>query len=152
MSVSESPTHQASVDRFWDNYLFILEKNAIPKNSIPWYRKHAEAYIRANKNTPLSSQTGQDIDCYLNAKGRLPELKEWRFRQIADAMRLLFTELIQSQWSKSYDWFQWRAFARELESDHPSLMRDKMQTLAALSHRRVINIFFVLERSILKPI
>ncbi len=124
MSPNESLTHQASVDRFWDNYLFILEKNAIPKNSIPWYRKHAEAYIKANKNTPLSSQTGQEIDCYLNAKGRLPKLNEWQFRQIADAIRLLFTELIQPQWSESYDWFQWRAFARGLESDHPSLMRD----------------------------
>jgi integron integrase len=124
MSLGKSPAHQISVDRFWDNYLIILKKNAIPKNSIPWYRKHAEAYIKVNKSTPLSNQTGQDIDCYLNAKGRLPELKEWQFRQIADAIRLLFTELIQPQWSESYDWFQWRAFARELEPDHPTLMRD----------------------------
>ena len=124
MSLNKSNQHQVSVDRFWDNYLFILKKNAIPKNSIPYYRKHAEAYIKANKKTPLSRQTGQNIDNYLNAKGRLPELKEWQFRQIADAIRLLFTELTQPQWSESYDWFQWRAFARELESDHPSLMRD----------------------------
>ena len=124
MSQDNSPAHQISVDRFWDNYLFILKKNAIPKNSIPWYRKHAESYINANKNTPLSSQTGQDIDRYLNAKGRLPGLKEWQFRQIADAIRLLFTEIIQPQWSNSFDWFQWRAFAKELEPDHPSLMRD----------------------------
>lgn len=124
MPQGKSAAHQISVDRFWDNYLFILKKNAIPKSSIPWYRKHAEAYIKANKNTPLSSQTGQDIDDYLNTKGRLPGLQEWQFRQIADAIRLLFTELIHPQWSESYDWFQWRAFARELESDHPSLMRD----------------------------
>jgi len=124
MSSGKSPTLHTSIERFWDNYLFILKKNAIPKKSIPWYRKHAEAYIKANKNTPLNSQTAQDIDCYLNAKGRLTNLKEWQFRQIADAIRLLFTELIQPQWSKSYDWYQWRAFARELESDHPSLMRD----------------------------
>ncbi len=124
MSSGKEPVPLASVERFWDNYLFILKKNAVSKNSIPWYRKHAEAYIKANKNTPLSSQTGQDIDRYLNAKGRLPGLKEWQFRQIADAIRILFTDLIQPPWSKSYDWFQWRAFSRELESDHPSLMRD----------------------------
>ena len=124
MSQGKLPAHRGSVSRFWDNYLFILKKNAISKSSIPWYRKHTEAYIKANKGTPLIDQTAQDIDRYLNAKGRLPELKEWQFRQIADAIRLLFTELIQPQWSKSYDWFQWRAFSRELESDHPSLMRD----------------------------
>ena len=38
MSPSESPTHQASIDRFWGNYLFILENISIPKTSIPWYR------------------------------------------------------------------------------------------------------------------
>jgi len=106
MPQNKLSAHQISVDRFWDNYLFILKKNAIPANSIPYYRKHAEAYINANKNTPLSTQTSQNIDRYLNAKGRLPELKEWQFRQIADAIRLLFTELIQPQWSESYDWFQ----------------------------------------------
>ena len=120
MSSGKVPTQNLSVERFWDNYLFILKKNGVHKNSIPWYRKHAEAYIKANKNTPLSSQTGQDIDRYLNAKGRLSGLKEWQFRQIADAIRILFTDLIQPSWSKSYDWFQWRAFSRELESDHPS--------------------------------
>ena len=124
MPKNKLSAHQISVDRFWDNYLLILKKNAIPTNSTPYYRKHVEAYIKANKNTPLSTQTSQNIERYLNAKGRLPELKEWQFRQIADAIRLLFTELIQPQWSKSYDWFQWRAFARELEPDHPSLMRD----------------------------
>lgn len=124
MSPGKSTSHQKSIDRFWDNYLFILKNNAIPKNSIPYYRKHTEAYIKANLNTPLSSQTSQDVDRYLNAKGRVAELKEWQFRQIADAIRLLFTELVRPQWSESYDWFQWRAFARELEPDHPSLMRD----------------------------
>ena len=124
MSSRTPDAYRASVERFWANYLFILQKNAIPKNSIPWYRKHAEAYIKACKDAPLSKQTAQDIDDYLNAKGRLKELKEWQFRQIADALRLLFSELVQPPWSKSYDWFQWRAFARELEGDHPSLMRD----------------------------
>ena len=32
--------------------------------------------------------------------------------------------MIQPQWASEYDWFQWRAFARDLEPDHPSLMRD----------------------------
>ena len=72
MSSTQTPGHHASVERFWDNYLFILEKNNIPKNSLPWYRKHIEAYIKANKGTLLSGQTGEDVDHYLNAKGRLP--------------------------------------------------------------------------------
>ena len=124
MSRNELPENQVAIDRFWDNYLFVLEKHSIPKKARPWYRKHVEAYIKSCSGTPLSLQTSQSIDRYLNAKGRLPELKEWQFRQISDALRLLFVELVRPQWSKSYDWFQWRAYARELEPDHPSLMRD----------------------------
>ncbi len=106
MSQNDSPAVQASIENFWDNYLFILEKNTIPAKSRPWYRKHVEAYIKANNNIPLNTHTGQHIDRYLNAKGRLPQLKEWQFRQIVDALRLLFSELIRTQWSTSYYWFQ----------------------------------------------
>ena len=139
MSRSKPSSHYSSVERFWDNYLIILKKNGVHKRSIPWYRKHAEAYIRAHKETRLSKQTAHDVDCYLNAKGRLAGLEEWQFRQIADAIRLLFSELIQPAWSESYDWFQWRAFARELEADHPSLMRDAdPKTLVAPSSNQHI--------------
>lgn len=70
MSLSNSPEHQAAIDRFWANYLFILKKNNVPAKSIPWYHKHVEAYIKANECTPLSLHTGMDIDRYLNAKSR----------------------------------------------------------------------------------
>lgn len=33
-------------------------------------------------------------------------------------------ELLRPNWAANYDWYQWRAFARALESDHPTLMRD----------------------------
>ena len=61
---------------------------------------------------------------HLIAKGRNTSLEEWQFRQIADALRLLFCDLIRPAWAKHYDWYQWRAFARDLEPDHPSLLRD----------------------------
>ena len=76
MPQNKLSAHQISVNRFWDNYLLILKKNAIPANSMPYYRQYAEAYIKSNKDTPLSAQTGQNIDRYLNTKGRQPELKE----------------------------------------------------------------------------
>ena len=78
-------------------------------------------YIASHKDLRLANHLPENIDRYLNAKDRHPDLKEW---QIADALRLLFSELIQPQWASEYDWFQWHAFARDLEPDHPSLMRD----------------------------
>ena len=73
MSSGKLSEHHTSVERFLDNYLFILRKNSVPKGSIAWYRKHVEAYIKTNKSRPLCDRTGLDIDCYPNAKDRLPE-------------------------------------------------------------------------------
>ncbi len=50
MSSTKAPTHHASVERFCSNYLFILEKNSIPKDSLPWYRKPVEACIKTERN------------------------------------------------------------------------------------------------------
>ncbi len=111
------------VERFWHNYLSILEKARIHKAAIPWYRKHVEAYIRASQDR-LAKHKAADLNDYLNAKGRLTGLPEWQFRQIADALRLLFCELVRPAWAEDYDWYQWRAFARQLEPDHPTLLRD----------------------------
>jgi integron integrase len=88
-----------------------------------------EAYIKAHPGRRLSSHLPAQIDDYLNAKGRLPALPEWQFRQIADALRLLFCECVRTDWAMAYDWYQWRAFARQLEPDHPTLMRDANPSL-----------------------
>jgi integrase len=89
-----------------------------------WYRKHVEEYIRAHSEVKLQHHQPQHVDKYLTVKGRLPQIREWQFRQIADALRLLFCELIQLEWADQYDWYRWRAYAKELESDHPTLLRD----------------------------
>lgn len=124
MSEKSADAHQKTVDRFWRNYLSLLQKHSIQKRSQPWYRKHVEMYIASHKGLRLANHLPENIDRYLNAKGRLPSLTEWQFRQIADALRLLFCELIQPHWAFEYDWFKWRAFARDLEPDHPLLMQD----------------------------
>ena len=121
---NDTEDHHHAVDRFWHNYLFLLEKNSVPERSRRWYRKHLEAYIAAHPGVKLQTHEPHFIDDYLNTKGRLKHLQEWQFRQIADALRLAFCQLIRTDWASSYDWYRWRAYARELEPDHPSLLRD----------------------------
>ena len=117
MSRNPSGASPRAVQRFWHSYFTILEKSSMPVRTRPWYRKHVEEYIRAHPGYRLADHLPHDIDEYLAAKGRLGSLQEWRFRQIVDALRLLFTELITTRWADAYDWAQWRAFARSLEPD-----------------------------------
>ena len=142
MKTQTDAAFRRSVDRFWHNYLSVLEKFSIPIKARPWYRKHVEEYISAHQGVKLHAHSARHIDKYLVAKGRLTKIEEWRFRQIADALRLLFKELIQPAWAESYDWYQWRAFSRELESDHVTLMRDaNPSTLVAPNNNPLIRKF-----------
>lgn len=104
MSDKETAVQQIAIDRFWHNYLSILEKHSVPERSRPWYRKHAEMYISSHKSIRLAEHTQEMVECYLPAKGRLPNLKEWQFRQVADALRLLFCDLLNPHWAAEYDW------------------------------------------------
>lgn len=124
MTENPSGAPSRAVQRFWHNYLSILEKSSVPARTRPWYRKHVEGYIRAARGRRLADHRPADIDDYLAAKGRLGHLQEWQFRQIVDALRLLFCELVAAPWAAGYDWLRWRAFARTLEADHATLARD----------------------------
>lgn len=124
MSGNTDTEYQWLVNRFWHNYLSIMENFSIPAKARPWYRKHIEEYLSAHQGVKLQHHSPHHIDDYLYAKGRMIDLPEWRFRQIADALKLLFKELVHPPWANEYDWYHWRAFARELEPDHPTLMRD----------------------------
>ena len=132
-SKNNADEHRYSVELFWHNYLSILEKSNIPKGARKWYRKHVEMYIEAHADTRLRHHSPSLVDKYLNAKGRLAELEEWRFRQIADALCLFFCELIRPAWALEYDWYRWRALSRNLAPDHPSLMRDGDPALVVAS-------------------
>ena len=95
MKVGHTDIDQHAVDRFWHNYLSILDNNTIPLRSRACYRKHVEMYIAAHGNKRLAAHTPQIIGDYLIAKGKNQSLKEWQFRQIADALRPLFCEMIR---------------------------------------------------------
>ena len=129
MSNNAADNHQHAIERFWHNYLSILEKTAIPQRSRKWYRRHVEMYIAAHVEIKLSQHLPEHVDMYLTAKGRLSDLEEWRFRQIADALRLLFCELIRPACAISHHRPRARVLARELAPDHPTLMRDGSNTL-----------------------
>ncbi len=124
MSLQNTAVDPAAVERFWSNYLSILKKSRVPKGAAKWYRRHVETYIRSYEGLRLVQHAARDVDNYLNAKGRMPGLEEWRFRQLVDALRILFAKQLRLEWALSYDWAGWHIFARELEQDHPTLARD----------------------------
>jgi hypothetical protein len=72
MTEESARSARYAIDRFWHNYLSIVEKSSIPNRARRWYRQHAEAYIKAHKSTRLAEHMPQLVDSYLNGKGRTP--------------------------------------------------------------------------------
>lgn len=109
---------------FWRNYLNMLDKQRVPARARPYYRQWCQDYIRAYPDERLMTHTSRHVETYLSAKGRLPQLQDWRFRQIADALRCLFLHLLKLDWAADFDWQHWMVLSRDLPPEHATLMRD----------------------------
>ncbi len=69
--------NQQAVDRFWHNYMSILENSSsVHTKARVWYRRHVQDYITAHQGVKLQHHLPQNIDTYLIAKGRMQVLLE----------------------------------------------------------------------------
>jgi len=113
------------VSRFWD--LYIAKSKCYKTNPVVlhWYVKHVEFYIRSHESR-LKTHTAEDVDKYLQVKGRNAHLKDWQFCQIVDALRILFVDVLALPWSAAYPWDDRIAQARSLPSSHASIVRQPL--------------------------
>lgn len=124
MSSAERGAESPQVVLFWRNYLYTLEKQRVPERARPYYRQWCQDYIRTYPDERLKTHTARHVETYLSAKGRLPNLQDWRFRQIADALRCLFLHMLKCDWAARVDWQYWLSLSRDLPPEHATLMRD----------------------------
>ncbi|WP_078118457.1 integron integrase [Thiosocius teredinicola] len=139
MSSSQGDTTSRAIELFWHNYFSVLERSRVSVDVRPYYRKHIERYINAHRGLKLADHLPAQVNRYLTERGRDTYLKEWQFRQIVDALRLLFCGLVSPDWAASFDWLAWKVYARTLAADHVTLSRDaRPGELAAPTHNVLV--------------
>lgn len=109
--------------RFFDKYLSLLDKHAIPEKQRRWYVKHVEAFIRAQNGRKIKTLSGSDLTAYFDVLGRENRLAGWQFSQRITALRLLYCELLATQVCSEVDWQYWLDSAQSLDSEHPTVAR-----------------------------
>ena len=114
-----------SVSRFWENYINISKSYGVKSSVLNWYVRHAEEYIKANNTIRLSAHSPALLEEYLRSKGRNKHLKDWQYKQIIDALRILFTGLVRVPWAKSFAWDDWLSAAEQLPGGHASIAREQ---------------------------
>ena len=76
----------------------------MPEGARRWYVKHVEIFIKAHPDHRLAELQAADIAKYLEELGRKPDMPDWRFRQVIDALRILYTEIIRPDWASAFNW------------------------------------------------
>ena len=66
------------ITRFWDNYREKLETYGVKPAVWRWPVQQAEHYINAFPDRRLATHTAQDIEHFLQGKGRNARLKDWQ--------------------------------------------------------------------------
>ncbi len=85
-----------AASRFRDKYISKTTSYNVPGSARRWYVRPAEVFIKAHSGRRLATLTADDIENYLKEKGRSrsEKLTDWQFRQMVDALRILFTGLV----------------------------------------------------------
>ena len=111
---------------FWQRYVSQIKSRDVAQISIRWYVKRVEDYMNAYPEVPLQRHSAKEVDKYLTNVGRDSRLQTWQFRQVIDALRILFVDLVGSSWAREFPWDYWRETSAELPSTHPTVARDYM--------------------------
>jgi len=136
MSTIDSET--TSISRFWDCYIEQLNKRTIKRSCQRWYVNHVEQLIAAHPELRLAQHTSVSIEAYLHSLGRQHSLKDWQWAQHVSALNILFCDLLQASWAKTFDWSFWQNSGRSLEASHPTIARESIPVraigISACSH------------------
>jgi integron integrase len=116
-------TRTTSVERFWDRFIDLAQKNGVKENAVRWYVRHAERYLKAFSGRRLAEHTREDVTGYLESVGRIDGIEEWQFRQIVEAVRTLLVTA-NAKVLGEVDWAYWLDSARTLATDHPTIARE----------------------------
>ena len=66
------------ISRFWKTYIVKLNTYGIKPKGARWYIRHAEQYLRTFPDRRLATHTVQDVEQYLQDKGRKAGLEDWQ--------------------------------------------------------------------------
>lgn len=93
-----------NIARFWDKYIEKTISYGVKSDAARWYVKRCEQYIKHHEPLRLIEHTPEIIHRYLEKLGRNIQLEDWQMIQVVDALRILFVDVIKSDWAKQFPW------------------------------------------------
>lgn len=109
---------------FWKKFAMALERRGVSSKARPYYAKWIQSYLK----TCAGRAEGRDEDSvrhFVERVGRAEGIESWQVRQAISALRIGLAEVQNYDWAKAIDWKGLVSEIRELEKDHPTVLRDQ---------------------------
>jgi hypothetical protein len=109
--------------RFWARYTNTIIRQGIKPSLVHWHVLRAKSFIKAFPDRRLADLGPDDVVAYLTQADRQRAVEPWQFRQIVDAIRILYS-IVRTEWATSFDWDYWRDSAQALGAQHATTARE----------------------------
>ena len=120
---TNAPVDNRDIKQFWDKYLSLLVKHGVSQKNTRWYVIRAENYIKAYPKKKLALHSHDDVSDYLRRLGNAGRLRGWQYRQVIEAIQILFY-LVNNSRLDDFDWQYWLDSTISLDSKHKTLARE----------------------------
>jgi integron integrase len=107
----------------WDRYVANIRAQGVKPTAVRWSVLRAAQYLRTVAPKPLAEHTPQDVPASLETLGRGSTMTDWQYRQTVQAIQHLL-RLSAAAGTQQFDWDYWKASARPLPSNHPTIARE----------------------------
>ncbi len=111
------------IARFWDKYIEKTVSYGIKPDVCRWYVKRCESYIKAHEPLRLAEHSPEVIHRYLEDLGRNIRLEDWQQIQVVDALRIMFVDVVKTDWANQFSWDGWKDSYIALPSSHATIAR-----------------------------
>ena len=129
-----------AITRFWDKYIAKTVDYGVPERARRWYVRRVEAFIKAFPEKRLQSISPVDVTAYFEGIGRKLDCQDWQFRQVVDALRILFVDIVKLPWAVDYDWQHWMDSSRDLPTTHVTIARTPDVRLSVASSFKNVSV------------
>lgn len=116
---------EPSVSRFWNKYIEKSTGYGHKPAVCRWLVIHAETYIKHHSGSRLKSHTPETLAEYLEGVCDTQKLSDWQFNQVVDSLKILFVDMVKTEWASHFPWDEWYGQARSLSSDHATVAREQ---------------------------
>jgi len=110
----------------WHRFNDLLDNRRIKQNNKQFYAKHIENFKEFLDDKSFGDVSGTDLTDFLDEAGRNSRLKDWQFRQMLDALKMMLVDILELEWAEKFNWGRWIDASYTINFNHHTIKREPL--------------------------